>query len=69
MAAKLAYSAALFTEDGNVYRGSILLKGEIWQATATQPIQFGDDVSVRQIRGMKLEVEPTETAVVEQEST
>jgi membrane-bound serine protease (ClpP class) len=56
-----------FTADGELYRGSIMLKGEIWQATASQPIKFGDDVRVSQRKGMKVQVEPAaETAVLEQ---
>ncbi|MAT97218.1 MAG: hypothetical protein CL608_08760 [Anaerolineaceae bacterium] len=56
-----------FVADGDLYRGSIMLKGEIWQAASRQPIQFGDDVRVRQIQGMKVKVEPAEeTAVLEQ---
>ncbi|MCP4417146.1 MAG: hypothetical protein GY805_11015, partial [Chloroflexi bacterium] len=42
--------------DGELYRGSIMLKGEIWQAEASQPIQFGDDVTVTQVQGMTLVV-------------
>ncbi len=41
-----------FMVDGDLYRGSILLKGEIWQAAASQPIQFGDNVRVGQVQGM-----------------
>jgi membrane-bound serine protease (ClpP class) len=56
-----------FVADGELYRGSILLKGEIWQAASSQPIKFGDDVRVSQVRGMKVQVEPAvETAVLEQ---
>ena len=57
-----------FMADGELYRGSILLKGEIWQAAASQPIQFGDEVRVGQVQGMKLQVDPIEeeTAVLEQ---
>jgi membrane-bound serine protease (ClpP class) len=56
-----------FIADGDLYRGSIMLKGEIWQATASQPIKFGDDVRVSQLQGMKVQVEPAaETAVLEQ---
>ncbi len=62
-----------FDAHGNLYRGIITLKGEIWQAIASQPIQFGDDVRVQQIQGMKLLVEPVverlvETAVLEDPS-
>lgn len=56
-----------FTADGDLYRGSIMLKGEIWQAASSQPIKFGDDVRVNQLQGMKVQVEPAEeTAVLEQ---
>ncbi len=56
-----------FMADGGLYRGSILLKGEIWQAVSSQPIKFGEDVLVGQIQGMKVQVEPAaETAVLEQ---
>ncbi|MFZ1400052.1 MAG: nodulation protein NfeD [Candidatus Promineifilaceae bacterium] len=55
-----------FDADGRFYRGTIMVKGEIWQATASQPIQFGDEVRVRQMQGMKVEVEPVaDTAVLE----
>lgn len=59
-----------FMADGDLYRGSILLKGEIWQAAASQPIQFGDEVRVGKVQGMKLQVDPLEeeTAVLEQPS-
>ncbi|MCA9897940.1 MAG: nodulation protein NfeD [Anaerolineales bacterium] len=56
-----------FDADGRFYRGTILLKGEIWQATASQPVQFGDEVRVAQMQGMKIQVEPVaETATLEQ---
>lgn len=55
-----------FAADGSLYRGSITLRGEIWQATASQPIPFGADVNVIQVQGMKVQVEPTQTAVTEQ---
>ncbi len=59
-----------FVADGELYRGSIMLKGEIWQAASSQPIQFGDDVRVSQMQGMKVKVEPAEeTAVLEQPIT
>ncbi|MCB8926321.1 MAG: nodulation protein NfeD [Ardenticatenaceae bacterium] len=55
-----------FDPDGNLYRGTITLEGEIWQATSSQPIHFGDEVKVRQMQGMKMQVEPVaETAVLE----
>ncbi|MCP4428438.1 MAG: hypothetical protein GY803_28465, partial [Chloroflexi bacterium] len=46
-----------FSADGELYRGSIMLKGEIWQAEASQPIQFGDNVTVTQVQGMTLVVD------------
>lgn len=56
-----------FMADGALYRGSILLKGEIWQAASSQAIEFGDDVRISQVQGMKVQVEPVEeTAVLEQ---
>lgn len=56
-----------FDPDGILYRGTITLKGEIWQAVASQPIHFGDAVRVQQLQGMKIQVEPVaETAVLEQ---
>ncbi|WP_420643110.1 NfeD family protein [Candidatus Leptofilum sp.] len=56
-----------FDADGSLYRGTIMLKGEIWQAMASQPVQFGDEVRISQIQGMKVQVEPVaETAVLEQ---
>lgn len=56
-----------FVADGDLFRGSIMLKGEIWQAASSEPIKFGDDVRVGQIQGMKVQVEPVaETAVLEQ---
>ncbi|MCA9918904.1 MAG: nodulation protein NfeD [Anaerolineales bacterium] len=52
-----------FDEESSLFRGTILLKGEIWQATASQPIHFGDEVRVQQMQGMKIQVEPVaETA-------
>lgn len=57
---------AAFTAEGRLYSGSVLLRGELWQATASQPISFGADVSVTQVQGIKLRVKPATTAVSEQ---
>jgi len=66
MMGQVGTARSVFTEDRELYRGSIMLKGEIWQAMANQPIQFGDKVSVTQLKGMTLLVEPIQTAVAEQ---
>ena len=66
MIGQIGTARASFTADGNLYRGSILLKGEIWQAAASQPVQFGDEISVTQLKGMTVLVEPIQTAVPEQ---
>lgn len=67
MVGQIGTARDLFGPDGRVYRGTIMLKGEIWQAVASQPIRFGDEVRVQQMQGMKLQVEPVaETAVLEQ---
>lgn len=69
MMGQIGTARSVFMADGDLYRGSILLKGEIWQATASQPIQFGDEVSVTQLQGMTVLVEPKQTAVTEQAAT
>ncbi len=69
MMGQIGTARSTFNPDGDHYQGSILLKGEIWQATASQPIQFGDDVRVNHVQGMKVEVEPAQTAVTEQATT
>ncbi|MCC6606117.1 MAG: nodulation protein NfeD [Anaerolineae bacterium] len=66
MVGQIGTARDAFDPDGTLYRGTIMLKGEIWQAVASQPIHFGDEVRVRQMQGMKLQVEPlAETAVLE----
>lgn len=66
MIGQIGTARSIFSLDGDLYRGSIMLKGEIWQAMASQPVQFGDEVSVAEIQGLKLLVEPRPTAVAEQ---
>lgn len=58
MVGQIGTARDTFDEAGNLYRGTIMLKGEIWQATASHPIQFGDEVRVSQMQGMKVQVEP-----------
>jgi membrane-bound serine protease (ClpP class) len=65
MVGQIGTARTAFTADGDHYRGSIMLKGEIWQAVADQPIKFGDPVSVHQLQGMTLLVSAKETAVSE----
>ena len=65
MVGQIGTARAAFTADGDQYRGSVMLKGEIWQAVADQPIKFGDPVSVHQIQGMTLLVSAKATAVSE----
>ncbi len=65
MVGQIGTARAAFTADGDQYRGSVMLKGEIWQAVANQPIKFGDPVSVNQVQGMTLLVSAKETAVSE----
>ena len=68
MVGQMGTARAAFTADGEQYRGSVMLKGEIWQAEASQPIQFGDAVNVRQVQGMTLRVDPAiEPTTVEPE--
>ncbi|VAW32259.1 hypothetical protein MNBD_CHLOROFLEXI01-3726, partial [hydrothermal vent metagenome] len=66
MVGQLGTARSLFAADGELYRGSVMFKGEIWQAEASQPIEFGDSVTVNQVRGMTLLVDSVSTAVSEQ---
>ncbi|WP_420630701.1 NfeD family protein [Candidatus Leptofilum sp.] len=67
MVGQIGTARDTFDEAGSLYRGTIMLKGEIWQATASQPIEFGNEVRVNQMEGMKLQVEPVaDTAALEQ---
>lgn len=57
MMGQLGTARSSFTADGDLYHGSVMLKGEIWQAEATQPIEFEESVTVREVRGMTLLVD------------
>ncbi len=60
MVGQLGTARASFMADGELYRGSVMLNGEIWQAEASQPIAFGESITTTQLRGMTLLVEPVQ---------
>ena len=66
MVGQVGTARAPFNAEGDQFRGTIMLKGEIWQALAEQPIQFGDSVRVDQVMGITLKVKPLATAVSEE---
>lgn len=47
------------TEDTAPFRGTVLVKGELWRATADEPISTGDQVEVTTVDGFELRVEKT----------
>lgn len=68
----LTGATALLGESGEVRsriapRGTVLVQGEIWQATADRPIDPGSRVRVTGIDGLTLRVEPIESREANQE--
>ena len=50
-------------EIGRVHRalspdGKVLVQGELWDATSSQPVPAGAAVRIKSVDGLKLEVEP-----------
>lgn len=61
MVGQLATVRSPFTANGTLFRGTVLLNGEIWQAEATQPVEFEETVTVKDVRGMMLLVDAVQT--------
>jgi membrane-bound serine protease (ClpP class) len=43
--------------------GRVTVNGELWKATSAVPIEAGQKVKVRGVRGLELEVEPASATV------
>lgn len=56
----LVRKALASTEDKAPYSGMVLVKGELWQATAGEPLGEGDSVHVAEVDGFRLRVKKGE---------
>lgn len=60
MVGKIGHTRSGFEKDGSVYAGTAFVYGSLWQAEANEPLDKGEKVRVKDVKGIKVQVEKTE---------
>lgn len=60
MIGKVGHARSGFEKDGTTYAGTAFVYGSLWQAEASEPLEKGEKVRVKEVEGIKVRVEKAE---------